>query len=103
MRSVVVRIVMLLAASRCWSAPTSDAVIDIDLAKTNQGLALHHGLTIVTGRFGAALEFKNPLQVAEVPFVRKLDKAPAATVGGWLYPWRSGEQYFFARCLPASG
>src|SRR5881628_3957696 len=103
MRVALQIIAAVLAISKCWSAPASDVVVYIDFTKTNQGLTLRHDLTVITGRFGGALEFKNPLQVAELSLAKQLDKAQAATVGGWFYPRRSGEQYLIARGMPETG
>lgn len=62
----------------------------------------------VQPRFGArrtdrGLECVTPLQHAEAPFARKLDGFGAVTVGGWFFPRRAGEQYFFCRGLPEIG
>jgi dienelactone hydrolase len=96
-------IALLFVTFQCRPAPVADPVVYVDFAKSNHGLILSHGLTVVTGRFGAALEFTTPLQTAELPFTGKLDKVQAATVGGWFFPRRSGEQYFVARGIPDIG
>ena len=68
---------------------------------TNQtNVRLVNGVGIVSGRFGAALEFTSPLQYAEVDFSRALDGVQAMSIGGWFFPRRSGEQYFFCRGVP---
>jgi dienelactone hydrolase len=48
-------------------------------------------------------EFKTPLQFVELPFTNNLHGAKAATVGGWFYPRRSGEQHFVMRGIPETG
>jgi dienelactone hydrolase len=50
---------------------------------------------------GAVLEFTNALQYAETDLTGALDNIQAATVGGWFYCRRSGEQFMFSRGLPA--
>ena len=60
--------IILLAMLQRWSAAAADATISVDFTKTNHNVTLHHGLTVITGRFGAALEVKSPLQLAELPF-----------------------------------
>jgi len=51
-------------------------------------------------RHGAALEFSNAVQFAEVEMPGFLDGVTAATIGGWFYTRRSGEQVFFSRGFP---
>ena len=51
-------------------------------------------------RHGRALEFTTPLQFAEIELNRALHEARSATVGGWFYTRRKGEQAFFFRGLP---
>lgn len=91
-----------LAMLHCWSAAATDATASVDFAKANHNATLHYGLTVITGRFGAALEFRSPLHVAELTFTSKLTNA-ALTVGGWFYPRRAGEQYFVMRGVPETG
>jgi dienelactone hydrolase len=74
----------LLVLLPCWSKAASDPIFHIELTKTNR-------------------EFKTPLQIVEFPFTNLLHQARAATVGVWIYPRRSGEQYFAARGLPETG
>lgn len=51
-------------------------------------------------RHGSALEFTTSVQTAEVEMTRALDGVNAATIGGWFYARRAGEQVFFSRGLP---
>jgi dienelactone hydrolase len=78
------RALTLLVLLPCCSKAASDPIFHIELTKTNR-------------------EFKTPLQIVESPFTNNLHQAGAATVGGWFYPRRSGEQYFAARGLPETG
>ncbi|MGH9162914.1 MAG: LamG-like jellyroll fold domain-containing protein [Vicinamibacteraceae bacterium] len=48
-------------------------------------------------------EFRSPRDVIVVPFQGKLDGAHAATVGGWFYPRRKGEQVWISRGTPEIG
>jgi dienelactone hydrolase len=91
-----------VALAACAS-PVSAAdppVLHLDFAKENINVRLINGVKRVEGPFTGALEFTNPLQYAEIPFSGKLDGIQAMTVGGWFYPRRSGEQYFFFRGVP---
>jgi hypothetical protein len=66
-------------------------------------LKLMHAPKRVEGRFGGALEFAHPLQYAEINSSQMFDGLPAMTVGGWFFPRRTGEQYFFFRGTPEVG
>ncbi|MBI2948167.1 MAG: acetylxylan esterase [Verrucomicrobia bacterium] len=79
------------------------ATLFLDFAKDESNVKLFHGAKRVQGRFGGALEFTTALQYAEVALSRTLDGIQAMTVGGWFFPRRSGEQYFFFRGIPESG
>lgn len=62
-------------------------------------LQLYHGAKRISGRFGGALEFTSALQYAEIQFSRALTNTSALTIGGWFFPYRTGEQSFFFRGL----
>jgi hypothetical protein len=47
-----------------------------------------------------AIEFRTAFDVAEAEFTRLLDGIEAATVGGWFYTRRKGEQVLFSRGVP---
>jgi dienelactone hydrolase len=66
----------------------------------DEGVRIVGDANRVTGRFGGAIEFTNHLQRVELPLAREFDSIKAITVGGWFFPRRSGEQYFFFRGLP---
>jgi len=88
--------------TRAADAPP-DAVLFLDFDKEAE-VRLFHGAKRVDGRFGSAIEFNTALQYAELPdFSRRLDGAQAATVGGWFFPRRAGEQSFFFRGIPETG
>lgn len=76
------------------------AALYLAFEKDDARVTLAHGARRVQGRFGGALEFTTPLQYAEIEFSRRLDGVEAATVGGWFFPRRSGEQYFLFRGVP---
>ena len=64
-------------------------------------LKLFQGCKSVSGPFGTALEFTSSLQYAEANWDSKtLDGIKAMSVGGWFFPFRSGEQSFFFRGIP---
>jgi hypothetical protein len=75
----------------------------LDFEKDEPNVKLFHGVRRVQGRFGGALEFTTALQYAEVESSRALDGIQSMTVGGWFFPRRSGEQYFFFRGMPEIG
>lgn len=79
---------------------SKSALLFLDFEAEDLGVRLAHGAKVRQARFGAALEFTTPLQYAEVELARKLDGIEAMTVGGWFFPWRSGEQYFLFRGTP---
>lgn len=79
------------------------AAVYLDFNRANKAAELRHGLKTSSTGLGATLEFTTPLHLAEVPFGRKLDGARAATVGGWFFPRRSGEQNFLFRGAPETG
>src|SRR5687768_8499903 len=47
-----------------------------------------------------ALEFRTAFDVAETDLVRSLEGAQSATIGGWFYTRRKGEQILLARGIP---
>jgi dienelactone hydrolase len=51
-------------------------------------------------RAGHALEFRTPVQFAELPFDKRLGGLTELSVGGWFFTRRQGEQYFFSRGMP---
>jgi len=79
------------------------AALFLDFEKDEPNVKLFHGAKRIQGRFGGALEFTTALQYSEVEFSRALDGIQAMTVGGWFFPRRSGEQYFFFRDIPEIG
>jgi dienelactone hydrolase len=95
-----VAVAMSVASTSAADLPVADAALALDFSKDDPGVRLTNGARLVKGSFGGALECTHHLQYAEVPFARKLDGIEAMTVGGWFFPRRSGEQYFFFRGLP---
>ncbi len=79
------------------------AALYLDFEKDEASVALVHGARRIQGRFGGALEFTTALQYAEADFSRVLDGAEAVTIGGWFFPRRNGEQYFFFHGMPEIG
>ena len=65
----------------------------------------HPGLKLLNGarRVDGTLEFNTATQYAELEFSRQLDGAKAASIGGWFFPRRNGEQYFMFRGVPEIG
>jgi hypothetical protein len=99
---LVVLLPSTLLAARAAGPAGAVLFMDFDAAEEPQA-RLFHGARRVGGRFGAALEFTNALQYAEVEFSRKLDGIDSVTVGGWFCPRRVGEQSFFFRGTPEVG
>jgi hypothetical protein len=103
----------VLVGGAAWAQPgPADAVAYFDFGKgaadlTPAGRLLElHGARWVKvedpmqPRLGWALEFKNAGQYAQFAMSRALDGVAAATVGGWFYTRRWGEQSFVSRGLP---
>src|SRR5262245_3578920 len=80
------------------SPPGAELFLDFESA--DEKVHLVSGARRTTGKFGGALEFTTALQYAEVDLQRAFDGIQAMTVGGWFFPRRSGEQYFFFRGVP---
>lgn len=76
-----------------------EAVLFLDFEE-RAGVEMKQGTKVREGRFGKALEFTTALQYAESGFSNKLDRIEAMTIGGWFFPWRSGEQAFLFRGIP---
>jgi dienelactone hydrolase len=95
-------IVLLLLLG--FSAPAQlrpdGAALFLDFENGLPGLTLAHGAKVIQGTFGSALECNTHLQLAWTNLSRTLHAAEAVSVGGWFYPRRSGEQYFFFRGVP---
>jgi dienelactone hydrolase len=81
----------------------ADAALFLDFDDEGEAIRLQHGAKRITGRFGTALEFTTALQFAEADFVHRLDGIKAATIGGWFFPRRSGEQALLFRGAPETG
>jgi dienelactone hydrolase len=79
------------------------AALFLDFGNKDTKVTLVQGARRVEGHFGETLEFATVLQYAEVEFARALDGIEAMSVGGWFFPRRNGEQYFFFRGVPQSG
>lgn len=84
-------------------AVSSNAQVDeksskmfLDFAAPNPPVALVNGSVHTNG----VLRFTHHLQYAEVTSPSSLDGLKSISIGGWFYPNRSGEQYFFFRGLP---
>lgn len=85
------------------AADQTAPVLRLDFAAGSDGVRLFHGAAHVAESASGALEFTTALQYAEVDFAGRLDGAEAATIGGWFFPRRSGEQSFLFRGLPEIG
>lgn len=78
----------------------SGASLFLDFEASEPGLKLIHGVRMIEGKFGNALEFTTALQYAEIEMSHRLDGIRAMSIGGWFFPRRSGEQSFLFRGLP---
>ena len=80
------------------------AALDVDFEVAQDGTArLFNGAKLVETKAGGVLEFNAPHQYAEITNAPSLDGITEMTVGGWFFPRRSGEQYFFHRGVPEVG
>ena len=104
---------MLICACGQAQIRPEEAVVYFDFTQGTGDLSPHHRALRLHGprwgppaqdpmqsRHGAALEFTNALQYAETELTGALNSIQAATVGGWFYCRRSGEQAIFSRGLP---
>lgn len=91
----------------------SEAVLFFDFAQGTADLSPSHRPLKLNGArwgklshdpmqslHGPALEFTNAIQSVEVDIRRGLDGVKAASIGGWFYTRRAGEQLFFFRGVP---
>jgi len=103
---------LLIPTSRAEIQP-SESLVYFDFARGTTDLGSHrHDLKLLgaqwgrpnrdpmQSRHGAALEFTNSIQRAEVDVQHALDGVRSASVGGWFYTRRGGEQIFWSRGLP---
>jgi dienelactone hydrolase len=97
----IVCVVIVVTISSANQAVAQPPVLSLDPSASLPDLM--HRARVVKSLAGQVLEFTNPLQYAEVQLDRNLDGIEAMTVGGWFFPRRSGEQYFFSRGLPETG
>jgi hypothetical protein len=67
---------------------------------SSDGVDLNGGAKRTSGDFGGAIEFRRPLDHAELAFDRKFDGLSEISVGGWFFTRRQGEQYLFSRGMP---
>lgn len=77
-----------------------DAVLFLDFAQPQVEAQLHGGARCETSPTNGWLEFITAMQFAEVGFHRRLDGVQAASIGGWFFLRRSGEQALLFRGLP---
>jgi hypothetical protein len=75
---------------------TLRADIHLDFSKTNPPVQLVNGAVLTNG----SLRFVNHLQYAELTNPFSMDGWTNVSIGGWFYPHRVGEQYFFFRGSP---
>src|SRR5687768_5608536 len=95
---------LICGRSPSTASPPPDAALFLDLGEDdNSPVRLHHGAKRVRGEFGDALAFTDALQYAEVGFSGRLHGSESATVGGWFFPKRAGEQSFLSRGVPLAG
>ena len=102
MRSCLVGIVLGAATLSRAEIKPSDAALFLDFESHPEDVRLFHGAKQIQGKHGA-LEFTTAMQYAEVSASLPLHGIKAMTVGGWFFPRRSGEQYFFFRGMPEIG
>lgn len=74
-------------------------VLYLDFEKDDPRLRLMNGAIRTNG----VLEFTTSLQYAEIDVPHVLNGAAAASIGGWFFPRRTGEQYFMFRGVPEIG
>ena len=78
------------------------AALFLDFSRGAEGVSLHHGARHVATA-GGALEFTTARQFAEIELPHKLDRVDSATIGGWFFLRRAGEQAFLSRGVSEVG
>lgn len=95
-----------MMSGQSFAAPgikAADCAFFFDFQSLSADVRLEHGARHVPRPGGGALEFTTALQFAEITRPLKLDGVTSASVGGWFFLRRSGEQCFFFRGLPETG
>src|SRR5688500_17346635 len=87
---------LLCAVSNFAQIEKKSANLFLDFSAPNPPVALVNGAVHTNG----ALRFTHHLQYAEITNSVSLDGLKSISIGGWFYPHRWGEQYFFFRGLP---
>ena len=81
-------------------SPESAALyLDFERAE-DAAFTLRNGAERIETKAGGVLEFVAPHEYAEIQTATSLDGIIAMSVGGWFFPRRSGDQYFFHRGIP---
>jgi hypothetical protein len=92
---------LIAVPARAQITPTGTFLF-IDGQHTN-GVRLLNGAKWISHSNGPRLEFTTALQLAGTPLSGSFDAISEMTVGGWFFPRRNGEQYFFFRGVPEIG
>src|ERR1051325_2948211 len=87
---------ILFSVSALAQIDPKSAALFLDFAAANPPIKLVEGAAHTNG----VLRFTHNLQYAEVTDAPSLDGIKSISIGGWFYPHRWGEQYFFFRGLP---
>ena len=87
---------ILFSVSALAQIDPKSAALFLDFAAANPPIKLVEGAAHTNG----VLRFTHNLQYAEVTGAPSLDGIKSISIGGWFYPHRWGEQYFFFRGLP---
>ena len=80
----------------------SSAALYLDFARGDEGVEWHHGARRVDRNRGVAT-FGGARDFGSIALRTKLDGVTAASVGGWFFLRRSGEQTLFSRGEPEVG
>src|SRR5690348_3482315 len=78
---------------------TLTCLLSLDFEQDDSRIKLFHGAHRTEG----TLEFTSAIQYAEVEFSKRFEGTKAATIGGWFFPFRNGEQHFIFRGIPEIG
>jgi hypothetical protein len=103
-------IAVLLSAAPLLALDAPDAALFFDFQSPAAGAIRLHGARHTAMKHDPlqppelrALEFRNMFESAEAAFSRALDGVQAASIGGWFYTRRKGEQVLLSRGLPEVG
>ncbi|HTE19474.1 MAG TPA: hypothetical protein VK689_13980, partial [Armatimonadota bacterium] len=100
--TVMVATALALSGAALAQLTADGAALFLDFSRGDEGVSLHHGARHVATA-GGALEFTSARQFAEIELPHRLDRVDSASIGGWFFLRRAGEQTLLSRGAPEVG